>query len=75
MKDQAHSVINPLVVAEGVMTTFMGNYPNSSKGTTLEDPVHWPHQVVERSWELMEVSGGNVVKDRDQCEVIDDIGE
>lgn len=75
VQDKADSVIQPLVVTEGVVATFMGNDPNSSQHTALADPVKRPGQVGERVWEEMEVVGSNIVEDRGNYEVVNNIRE
>ncbi len=64
MQDEANSVIKPLVVTEGMVTTFMCNDPNSSKDATLEGPVNWPGQVGERIRKEVEIIGSDVIEER-----------
>ena len=44
--DKTNSVIHPLVVAECMVTAFMGNDPNSKENTALKNPVNRPGKIV-----------------------------
>jgi hypothetical protein len=75
VKDKPNGVINQLVITEGMVATFMGDNPNTSANTTLADPVNRPCNVAIRGWKEVDVSGGDVVHDGDENEVIHNIGE
>lgn len=75
VKDKPNGVINPLVITEGMVATFMSDNPNSSANTTLADPVNRPCKVAKRGWKEADISGGDVVHDGNEYEVIHNIGE
>lgn len=75
VKDKSNGVINPLVITESVMATFVGINPNTSANTTLANPVNRPRNVAIWGWKEVEVSVCNVVHDGDEYEVIHNIGE
>ena len=39
MEEESHGVIDPLVIAEGVVTAFVGYDPNAGEDAALDDPV------------------------------------
>lgn len=75
MEDEANSVINPLVVTEGMVTTFMSNDPDTGEIAALECPVDGPSNIGEGMRKEVEIRGGNVVQEKGYAEVVNDIGE
>ena len=73
MEHQAHEVIYPLVITKGMMPTLMGYDPDPCKDTTLEGPIDWPRDIRVRIRQRRNVSCGNVVEQRGQGDIIDDI--
>jgi hypothetical protein len=48
MQDKTNSIIKFLVRREGLMTTFVSNYPKSSHKNSLENPIDGPQD--ELNW-------------------------
>lgn len=49
VENQSNCVVKPLVVAEGVMATLVGNDPDTREDAALEGPVDGPGEVGERA--------------------------
>jgi len=58
-----------------MVTTFMGNDPNTSQDTTLDVPIDGPGQVVQRLREELNVISGNIVEESCNGEIIHNIRE
>ncbi|KAA8516991.1 hypothetical protein F0562_017191 [Nyssa sinensis] len=61
VEHEADSVVEPLVITEGVVATLMGYDPNAGYDTTYEEPVKRPCKVGERVRKEVEVIGGDIV--------------
>lgn len=75
MEDQTNSVIQPLVITESMVTALVCYDPNTGANTALNIKINRPRQEGERLREVLDVGGSNVVNDRNNGEVVKDIGE
>ena len=73
MKDETNRVIDPLVITKCVVTTLVSNDPNTCQNAALESPIDGPSKELEVFGEEVEISGGYIAEERDQCEVVDNI--
>lgn len=63
MEDEANQVVQPLVVAKGVVAAFVGDDPDSGEDTTLDSPVEGPGEEGEVVGEGVEVVYGGIGED------------
>lgn len=75
MEDEAHGVVDPLVVTEGMVTALVSYYPNSGEDAALEGPIHGPCEIEERAGQEVKVSRRDVVEEEGEGEVLSEVGE
>ena len=76
MDNEADKVIDPIVIAEGVVIAFVAHDPGTGEDAALYCNVSCPAQVVERAGKiLVYISGGNVVQSVGHEEVLNEVAE